>query len=340
MADFLPDTAIATIARSSSEIYVYTQTPKGTLQETVGGLGQGGKYDAQYTDKIHRTSRHSNKTAPKIFTPLAACSLSVGTVTRHVFYLDDENYLHELRYKNNQWEEGPLYNQMKVQCAHYSQLAAISQINQGGSSNYQFISVIYQTPEIDGDIKMVNYSTYHDQWSPGEPDLADPPLLGTSISVVIPQRGIILDHDWINGVDHSKLPVVLFQFDTLGLASSQDDNIKPLSTNKEIFSPHTTLAAVDDGSDLYCFYAAYNGQIEKLKVDSDGNITKSEVKDATATPHGSLAASILQQSSEKMVLFYQTRNPHTLEVEILGLTYTKSGNNWTPSLPANPLFNE
>ena len=96
--------------------------------------------------------------------------------------------------------------------APYSQLAAIQLTNSIGAN---FICLYYQDTADSGDVKQVSYS--HSGWSTGPPPINDPPLFGSSLAVVAPEAGIVSAVS-TDGV----APVVFFQYDRLGLGSSQD----------------------------------------------------------------------------------------------------------------------
>jgi len=127
-----------------------------------------------------------------------------------LFYVDDTNSLRDLYFSGGQWNYGSLRTSLHTQCAAYSKLATVTLINE---YNVNFLCLYYQTSDMTADIKMVNYSPHG--WRRGQPDLTDPPLFGTSLAAVKPEAGITL-------AGGGNLGVLFFQFDNLGLASSQN----------------------------------------------------------------------------------------------------------------------
>jgi hypothetical protein len=112
---------------------------------------------------------------------------------------------------------------MKIRCAQYSKLAAVTVPNPHRS--YNFISLYYQVPpdapDIDDDsaIKVVSYSGYTLKWSPDKPNLTDPPLYGTSLAAVLPRKGILVGNP--KDEEAASQPVYYLQMDSLHLGNAQ-----------------------------------------------------------------------------------------------------------------------
>ncbi|KAI9770854.1 MAG: hypothetical protein M1839_003017 [Geoglossum umbratile] len=208
----LPDTALAAIA-GDDMVYTYVQFKNGQLAETPhNGTGS---YDSSACTLIPNLYWGE----VKLYTPLAAAFLrerekvDIGNDGRGnsgrgndgsgndgsgnfygkkvdsgkvggqklLFYLDDQNYLHNLHYKNGQWTHGDLcgHHGHRIQCAHYSKLAATIVSTAEGD----VVCVYYQTPRPEADLKVIN-RRLDGTWYPGTPDWVDPPLLGTSLAAV------------------------------------------------------------------------------------------------------------------------------------------------------------
>jgi Fungal fucose-specific lectin len=149
-----------------------------------------------------------------------------------VFYVDGQNKLCDAYY-DSQWHKGDLFGKGWV-AAPYSRLAAIRLTNRVGAD---FICLYYQDTADSGDIKQVSYS--HSGWATGPPPINDPPLFGTSLAAVVPEAGI----KSTSSTDDVE-PVVFFQYDKLGLGSSQD-----LGDDGR-FSPITSLNPPSNGSQI------------------------------------------------------------------------------------------
>lgn len=134
---------------------------------------------------------------------------------KYVFYLDDNNILHD-QYDNGDgdYKHGTLAG-LKVQCAHYSSIAAVT--IKGSSVNH--ICVFYQAPTSDGAVKMVSFAGLHRVWQLGAANLKDPPLYGTSLTAVAPRAGILG-----RGNEDSKnkgQPIYYLQLDNNAVGSGQ-----------------------------------------------------------------------------------------------------------------------
>ncbi|KAL2256761.1 hypothetical protein VTK26DRAFT_1157 [Humicola hyalothermophila] len=111
--------------------------------------------------------------APKLFTPFVATpftdALDAPMNEKVVFYLDDNNILHDQYYNsttNNEFVHGTL-SSLNIQCAPYSSLAAVT--IRGDVVNH--VCVFYQTPDADAAVKMVSFAGWHRTWHCGEANL-------------------------------------------------------------------------------------------------------------------------------------------------------------------------
>lgn len=140
---------------------------------------------------------------------------------RYLFYVDDENYLHDVHTSsgNGNWTTGDIYAK-RWKCSAYSKIAAIKLTNSDG---YQFMCVYFQDDTETGNIILVNRNP-GGGWQKGNPPLNDPPLYGTSISVVPAEPGIE-----VVSTGDTKDPVIFFQYDNLQLGSSQDQGLDGIS---------------------------------------------------------------------------------------------------------------
>jgi len=297
---FLPRTAIATFALSTSEIYTYAQTSNNHLVQVSGSISHA-KYSSDDYSNIHT----KGMTTPKRFTPLAAAfyhDKASNVDRRYVFYIDENNLLRDVYFESDKWYVGELSDQNCI-CAPYSKLAAIRLVNDG---QYGFITVYYQTTGENGDIKEVSLN--NGDWSLGQPDLNDPPLYGTSLSAVTAEPGI-LSKSTSTDTD-KRLPVMFFQYDILGLGSSQDgkDYARwPIDDNSKSMSSHAGLAAVDDGTNLWAFYTSDDNQVQRIRIDKDGKMTQPtavalDMKPMPASPLE--AAFVTDTNDDYIVLFY------------------------------------
>lgn len=276
------------------DMYLYFQTADGGLAE-ISRPSSTGSYSAPALISLAARFINGayNSKAAKLFTPLAA---STYQGNKYLFYIDDKDTLRDVYFSNGTWNYGTLYDTLPTQCAQYSKLAAVTLVNQ---YNINFLSLYYQTSDMTADIKMVNYSP--NGWKNGQPDLTDPPLFGTSLAAVKPEAGI-------NIAGGGNLGVLFFQFDNLGLASSQNNAINQSFQNTRL-SPHSALAAADDGSTAYCFYTSDDNQIQRVSICSNGVLTGpvSIVSAQNTTPKGGIAAVLLPTSPEQLILFYQNQ---------------------------------
>lgn len=322
----LPNTALATTITKSGSIYTYFQTGSGELVEVEGSIESTTKaYESSGNwSGIGTTAHGKHGRAPhwpsRVFTPLAAAVMtdfSTKEERRYLFYVDDDNILCDV-YFNTSWHAGALHDK-KIQCASYSKLAAIRLSNTAAD----FICLYYQTKSnpssaVSPAIELVSLS--HMGWSSGNPPLNDPPLLGTSFSVVLPEKGILS-----NSSTSDKFPVVFFQHDTLGLGSSQaqskDDYVYyDVPTKARFPSPHTGLACVDNGTDLYAFYNSDDNKIQWVRVDSASKLTELGPVNVqyTPVPGTSLAAVMTKvDGRETIVLFYLLHYTSTENTQVV-----------------------
>ncbi|EAQ88677.1 predicted protein [Chaetomium globosum CBS 148.51] len=299
---FLPRTAIAAFALSTSEIYTYAQGSNKKLVQVSGSVS-----DAKYSSDDYSSVNVSGMTTAKLFTPLAAAfyhDKSSNVDRRYVFYVDDNNLLRDVYFESNKWHIGSLSGQNCV-CAPYSKLAAIRLVNPGG---YNFVTVYYQTTGDNGDIKEVSLN--NGTWAKGQPDLDDPPLYGTSLSAVTAEPGIESTSSSTSDTDKSRLPVMFFQYNTLGLGSSQDAiaySRWTIDDNSKSLSSHAALTAVDDGTNLWAFYTSDDNQVQRVRIDKDANLTQptAVALDMTPMPGSPLEAVLVTDSNnDYIVLFY------------------------------------
>ena len=152
---------------------------------------------------------------------------------RYVFYVDDENYLCDVYTSaDGSWIEGELRKKAQKsgwRCAAYSKLAAIKVTNE---DNVDFVCVYFQDMAETGEIRVVHHGPFFG-WEERDAPIEDPPLYGTSLSVVPAQPGIEV------GQQSQKLarvrPAIFFQYDNLSLASSQDEGSNGIATPFNLF---------------------------------------------------------------------------------------------------------
>jgi len=334
---FLPRTATAAFALSTSKIYTYAQDVNGKLVEMVGSIS-----GTTYSSDNYRGIKVSDMVLAKLFTPLAAAPYTVHSSSsnrRYVFYVDDSNLLRDVYYESDQWNIGNLSDQ-KCYCAPYSKLAAIPLVNPGG---YHFITVYYQITGSKGDVKQVSLN--NGTWAKGTPDLDDPPLFGTSLAVVPPEPGITSTSTSTSSTDKERLPVMFFQYNTLGLGSSQDEieySQWKIKDNSKSPSSHTGIAAVDDGSNFWCFYTSDDNSVQRVRVDKDGNLKQPQVValDMNPMPMSPLAAVLVKDDSDDyVILFYLLHYAASDDVptrtdlyaSVLSKTLTADADTWSVS---------
>lgn len=206
--------------------------------------------------------------------------------------------------------------------------------------------VFYQTPARDGAVKMVSFAGLHRTWTHGGANLRDPPLYGTSLTAVPPRAGIL----GRSNLDKSNegQPIYYLQMDTHAVGSGQGTsgmNVIPLSstfsstslltfyTTEPIplagydrdgkpvaFSPHTSLTAVDNGTQLHLIYKSHTGQVKVVRIDPKEGLQLPEVffKDVDVAPRSAIAACIAPNTgtTTSIVLFYQALDRDTRKVQM------------------------
>ncbi|KAH9485861.1 hypothetical protein JR316_0002776 [Psilocybe cubensis] len=322
---YLPDTALATVSLNK-DVFTYAQTTQGAIIECQGALevpiGTQNVDIYMYDHQNHVVSRYQGSVerpnAPKLYTPLAA---SVISSTKYVFYVDDTNTLRGVKSPN--WAQEAGLATLAIRVAAYSQLTATTIAENG----FQAICLYYQSPRRDAGIEMVSFTTKTNQWVKGIPDMTpippppppppprvvDPPLYGTSLCAVKVRPGISV-------IPNSKMPVVYLQWDTLALAHSQEAMVETIRTLDLKFAPHTSLAIVDDGALLYCFYTSSQNNHIKMITIKDYKASAPVVL-GTPTPRSTIAAVLPTQ--DRIVLFYQALNFSVGAVELKGLTLVR-----------------
>ncbi|KAH0562957.1 hypothetical protein GP486_002480 [Trichoglossum hirsutum] len=345
MSNYLPNTSLTTLS-IGSKIYAYSQTFHGQLREVQGRL-QTEKNRIYYSEgytTISPTARWRDPPdiepgAPKMFTPLAAASIAE---TRYLIYVSDDNILFDVVYENGGWKPGTL-SQAKmpdgrtgVRCATYSKLAAATVTFNRGS----MICVYYQKPDHEGPVGMVAYAPAKGGWITDlakvlgiVTDLKDPPLYATSLTAVKPRKGLTLPREPGVQPEIEELPVVYFQWETNALAHGQGTNLAPIpGLEKLALSPHTSLTAVDDGTNLYCFYKSNDNSIRMIRIE--GGIAKPATDKliGTPTPRSSIAAVMPLQHQDRIILIYQVwESGKSEKVEIKAKTLAKQPDStWSP----------
>ena len=257
---------------------------------------------------------------------------------KYVFYLDDNNILHD-QYDNGNgdYKHGTLAG-LKIQCAHYSAIAAVT--IKGRVVNH--MCVFYQAPTRDGAVKMVSFAGRHRVWELGPANLRDPPLYGTSLTAVPPRAGI-LGRGKVDPKNEGQ-PIYYLQMDNNAVGSGQgtagmtvislsysplltfytieplplsgyDRDDKPLS-----FSPHTSLTAVDNGYQLHLIYKSHSGQVKVIRIDPTQGLQLPEFffHDVDVAPRSAIAGCLAPNtgSTTSIVLFYQALDPDSRKVQM------------------------
>jgi len=287
----LPDTAIAAISNDET-IYTYVQLYYAELVESRST--DGVNYSAGR--RIPGTSWNTVKP----FTPLAATFFGNNT-QRYLFYLDRRNVINDLVNEHGKWRPGDLVN-LGITTADYSKLAAVTLKDK----NTEIIYVFYQSSDIDGGIHQVR--GYDGAWRSDTQDYNDPPLLGTSLAAVVPEPGLVIH----KGAGGDKIPVVFYQeakVNDLPLAELQGQDVKEIRPAGLAPSPHTPLAAVDDGEDAFLFYTSDDNKIRRIIIDQDGELV-GPLQVVLTTPKGNIASVIFKTilnhtPVETVYVFYQ-----------------------------------
>jgi len=356
MPTYLPNTSLTSMS-IGSKIFSYAQDYHGALMEAEGRLVSTKKYSNVYSRGnqaiIGITARWRDEDgenilqdkAPKMFTPLATASIGQ---TRWLIYVTDDNILHDVVFKDGEWQEGTLSSlqqpdgQVGIRCAPYSKLAAAT-VNIGGKD---IICVYYQTIGQHGPVTMISFVPGN-SWTTRLADILDfinalkayedPPLYGTSLTAVKPRNGIVIPQE---EEQNMHLPVVYLQWDTHALAHAQGNEIRPIpGLEKFMLSPHTSLTVVDDGYNLYCFYIANDNVVRMIRIE-EGKATKVVEKVATPTPRSGIAAVMPLEYQDRIVLFYQVWDAGKAEkVDIKAKTFHKKGANEWEALTETNLMN-
>jgi len=321
----LPNTSLAATYVDKAAVYAYAQAAQdagdapGALLEIQGEIAPGDDPARDLETYVHQglpkpiALTKKGEAPPKLFTPLASAWMidwESKRLRRYVFYVDNDDFLCDIFEDNGCWYEGGLCKFMReldggTKCACYSKLAATRLRNAAGAD---FICVFYQNCNDSGYIQSVCLS--HMGYNCGPAPLCDPPLVGTALAAVPPEAGIKSE----SGTDEQA--VVFFQYNTLILASSQDDQTPVYTTynvtpKEKSLSGHAYLAAVDDGKDAWCFYTSDDNYIRKVSVDSNASLAGPERVglDQTAVPASPLAATLAYDTTrELIVLFYLIRD--------------------------------
>ncbi|KAM7211268.1 hypothetical protein V8F06_013346 [Rhypophila decipiens] len=327
MGGFLADSSLDCIVDSTT-VYVYAQLANGGLVECKGKYKtrksqtlyvSGGE---QSIKQRYFTGDEHDDNAPKLFTPLAAVRFEG---VRYVFYVDDENLIQGIRKIKDDWEDCGLSGQVKVQCAAYSQLSAAEATS--SKSTFKGICVYYQSGARDAGINLVSFSTKTNRWVNGVPDLTpnpppppprvvDPPLHGTALSAVGYRNGI-------GFVQTSELPVLFLQWDNFALAHAQGTDVAVISTISARLAPHTSLAVVDDGTALFCFYtSSRNNQIKVFKM-SDDRTTSEPQEVGTPTPRSAITAAYVP-AQNNIIVFHANLDADANVVKLMAVTMERS----------------
>ena len=257
---------------------------------------------------------------------------------KYVFYLDDNNILHD-QYDNGNgdYKHGTLAG-LKVQCANYSAIAAVT--IKGQVVNH--MCVFYQAPTRDGAVKMVSFAGRHRVWELGAANLRDPPLYGTSLTAVPPRAGI-LGRGKVDPKNEGQ-PIYYLQLENNAVGSGQGTagmNIRSLSYNPLLtfsateplplsgydrddkpvsFSPHTSLTAVDNGYQLHLIYKSHSGQVKVIRIDPTQGLQLPEFffHDVDVAPRSAIAGCLAPNtgSTTSIVLFYQALDPDSRKVQM------------------------
>ncbi|KAK3295594.1 uncharacterized protein B0H64DRAFT_424279 [Chaetomium fimeti] len=324
----LPDSRITSMVMGN-DIFAYAQAYDGDVYQFVGAVENGVTYYGQrrrsgvIIERLRGNKPGPN--APKLFTPLAAVSfadeLNKPMAEKFVFYLDDNNILHDQYCNsttNNEFKHGSL-SSLKIECAHYSALAAVT--IKGDVVNH--MCVFYQTPGQDAAVKMVSFAGRHRSWHEGEANLRDPPLYGTSLTAVPPRSGYLG-----RSVDRAHQPLPL---------SGYDNDGRPVA-----FPPHTSLTAVDNGSQLHLIYKSHSGTVKVIRLDPTQGLQVPEVffHDLNVAPRSYISACLAPNTgtNTSIVLFYQVLNEVTRKVQMTARVVSRpstaaSGTQWNVSNP-------
>jgi len=333
-----------------NDIFAYAQAYDGDIYQFVGAVENAVTYYCQRKKSgvIIERMRGSKPgpNAPKLFTPLAAVSfvdeLNKPMAEKFVFYLDDNNILHDQYYNsttNNEFQHGTLSN-LKIECAHYSSLAAVT--IKGDVVNH--MCVFYQTPGQDGAVKMVSFAGWHRSWHQGEANLRDPPLYGTSLTAVPPRPGYLGRSG--SGAANVGQPIYYLQMDNNAVGSGQgtseplplsgyDNDGRPVA-----FPPHTSLTAVDNGSQLHLIYKSHSGKVKVIRLDPNQGLQVPELffHDLNVAPRSYISACLAPNTgiNTSIVMFYQVLDEVSRKVQMTARVVSRpttaaSGTQWNVS---------
>ena len=105
-----------------------------------------------------------------------------------------------------------------------------------------------------------------------------------------------------------------------------------------VFSPHTSIQAVEDGTVLCILYKSNGGALEMIHTN-DGHplmLPDRIADDIRPTPNGAISA-CLSPDKQQIVLFYPNLNRVTMKIDLHGLTLSMtsatSGTMWTHNKP-------
>ncbi|OAL39940.1 hypothetical protein AYO20_00853 [Fonsecaea nubica] len=341
----LPDSGITSMVMGN-DIFAFAQTYEGDIYQFVGNVEKSSEFCGLRKKSnviIERLKGKNPKPdAPKLFTPIAAVSftdrLNKPMSERYVFYLDDKNILHD-QYDlgNGDYQHGKLA-ELKIECAHYSSLAAVT--IRGDVVNH--MCVFYQALTRDGAVKMVSFAGLHRTWQHGGANLRDPPLYGTSLSAVPPRAGILGRSS--SDKSNQGQPIYYLQLDNHALGSGQGTagmNVMPRSSSLILtfntteplplagydcdgkpvaFSPHTSLTAVDNGIHLHLIYKSHSGKVKAVRIDPKEGLLLPELffHDVDVAPRSAIAACIAPNTgtTTSIVLFYQALDPDSRKVQM------------------------
>jgi hypothetical protein len=319
MSPYLPNSNITSLSIGSN-IYCYVQAYHGALVELGGQIATTRKHANVYSrdnqTNIGLTVRYREEDdddeeeipshAPKMFTPLAAASLGN---TRYLIYLNDDNILQDIVFKDGEWQKGKLCEltdvsgKKGIRCASYSKLAACTARVNGQENIY----VYYQADGKHGPVRMISFVPGNSWRMTLQKDgsivvqWVDPPLYGTSMTCVKPREGIIIQKDEVQ----KQLPMVYVQWDTHVLAEGQGTMIRPIPGLEEFqLSPHTSLTTVDDGGNLYCFYKSNDNNVRMIRL-ADSKAEEVIHTVVVPTPRSYIAAVMPLKHKDRIVIFYQ-----------------------------------
>ena len=146
-----------------------------------------------------------------VSSPFSDSIFTISFAKRFLFYVDCNDYLRDVYEDRGNWHCGNLHSSLRLKCAPYSKLAAVTVRNTEG---IDFIFLYYQDSDDSGNIRLAVLSP--EGWTSREPPVCEPSLWGTAIAAVQPEPGIELKYD-------TKDPVVFYQQTSLELSSSQLD---------------------------------------------------------------------------------------------------------------------